>query len=226
MKTLPPISIDGKTRLVVKSEAVPPETIDDPGVQACLSYWTEKKGDAFAPKWSEFRLYELPARVLPYLLVLDVAPGPPPTFTYRYWGTGHTQYHRRDYTGKTLEDMADQFKQIRKMGSLDGILGMLPGAAKVKNAFDQHNVDDKMIARQEAIILSMTVKERRNPKAINGSRRKRIAAGSGTTVPEVNRLLKQYRQMADMMKKAGKKGGLKGLMGGMPPGMMPPGMPR
>jgi signal recognition particle subunit SRP54 len=126
----------------------------------------------------------------------------------------------------TLEDMADQFKQLRKMGSLDGILGMLPGAAKVKNAFDQHNVDDKMIARQEAIILSMTPKERRNPKAINGSRRKRIAAGSGTTVPEVNRLLKQHRQMADMMKKAGKKGGLKGLMGGMPPGMMPPGMPR
>jgi len=126
----------------------------------------------------------------------------------------------------TLEDMGEQFKQLRKMGSLDGILGMLPGAAKVKNAFDQHNVDDKMIARQEAIILSMTPKERRNPKEINGSRRKRIAAGSGTSVPEVNRLLKQHRQMADMMKKVGKKGGLKGLMGGMPPGMMPPGMPR
>ncbi len=126
----------------------------------------------------------------------------------------------------TLEDMADQFKQLRKMGSLDGILGMLPGAQKIKSAFDQHQVDDKMIARQEAIILSMTTHERRNPKNINGSRRKRIAAGSGTTVPEVNRLLKQYRQMADMMKKAGKKGGLKGLFGGMPPGMMPPGMPR
>ena len=126
----------------------------------------------------------------------------------------------------TLEDMGEQFKQLRKMGSLDGILGMLPGAAKVKNAFNQHNVDDKMIARQEAIILSMTPKERRNPKEINGSRRKRIAAGSGTSVPEVNRLLKQHRQMADMMKKVGKKGGLKGLMGGMPPGMMPPGMPR
>jgi signal recognition particle subunit SRP54 len=126
----------------------------------------------------------------------------------------------------TLEDMGEQFKQLRKMGSLDGILGMLPGAAKVKNAFDQHKVDDKMIARQEAIILSMTPKERRNPKEINGSRRKRIAAGSGTSVPEVNRLLKQHRQMADMMKKVGKKGGLKGLMGGMPPGMMPPGMPR
>ncbi len=126
----------------------------------------------------------------------------------------------------TLEDMAGQFKQLRKMGSLDGILGMLPGAQKAKAAFDQHNVDDKMIARQEAIILSMTPHERRNPKAINGSRRKRIAAGSGTSVPEVNRLLKQHRQMADMMKKAGKKGGLKSLMGGMPPGMMPPGMPR
>ena len=126
----------------------------------------------------------------------------------------------------TLEDMADQFKQLRKMGSLDGILGMLPGAQKVKSAFDQHNVDDKMIAHQEAIILSMTPMERRNPKVINGSRRKRIAAGSGTTVPEVNRLLKQHRQMADMMKKVGKRGGLKGLLGGMPPGMMPPGMPR
>ena len=126
----------------------------------------------------------------------------------------------------TLEDMAQQFSQLRKMGSLEGILGMLPGAQKAKAAFQQHNVDDKMIARQEAIILSMTPKERRNPKEINGSRRKRIAAGSGTSVPEVNRLLKQHRQMADMMKKVGKKGGLKGLMGGMPTGMMPPGMPR
>jgi len=126
----------------------------------------------------------------------------------------------------TLEDMAQQFSQLRKMGSLEGILGMLPGAQKAKAAFAQHNVDDKMIARQEAIILSMTPKERRNPKDINGSRRKRIAAGSGTSVSEVNRLLKQHRQMADMMKKAGRQGGLKGLLGGMPPGMMPPGIPR
>ena len=126
----------------------------------------------------------------------------------------------------TLEDMAQQFSQLRKMGSLEGILGMLPGAQKAKAAFQQHNVDDKMIARQEAIILSMTPKERRNPKDINGSRRKRIAAGSGTSVAEVNRLLKQHRQMADMMKKVGRQGGLKGLLGGMPPGMMPPGMPR
>ncbi|MEK9673236.1 MAG: signal recognition particle protein [Rhodospirillaceae bacterium] len=119
----------------------------------------------------------------------------------------------------TLEDMADQFKQIKKMGSLDGILGMLPGAKKAKAAFEQRNIDDRMIARQEAIILSMTPHERRNPKTINGSRRKRIAAGSGTDVSDVNRLLKQHRQMADMMKKAGKRGGLKGLLGGMPPGL-------
>lgn len=126
----------------------------------------------------------------------------------------------------TLEDMAEQYKQIKKMGDLDGILGMLPGAQKVKSQMAQHNVNDKMLAHQEAIIMSMTPKERRNPKLINGSRRKRIAAGSGTTVAEVNRVLKQHRQMADMMKKMGKKGkrGLMGALGGMMPPMggMPP----
>lgn len=121
----------------------------------------------------------------------------------------------------TLEDMAEQYKQIKKMGDLGGILGMLPGAQKVKQQFAEHNIDDKMIGRQEAIILSMTRFERQNPKKINGSRRKRIAAGSGTSVQEVNRVLKQHRQMADMMKKMGKKG-KRGLLGGLPPGMMPP----
>jgi signal recognition particle subunit SRP54 len=88
------------------------------------------------------------------------------------------------------------------------------------------NVNDKMIAHQEAIIRSMTKKERKNPKLINGSRRKRIAAGSGTSVQEVNRLMKQFKQMSTMMKKMG-KGGMKSMMsgmiggGGMPPGMMP-----
>jgi len=93
----------------------------------------------------------------------------------------------------------------------------------VKSQIAEANLDDKLIARQEAIILSMTPAERRNPKVLNGSRRRRIAAGSGTSVPEVNRVLKQFKQMSTMMKKAGKMG-KKGLMrgGGLPPGMMPP----
>lgn len=128
----------------------------------------------------------------------------------------------------TLEDMADQFKKIRQMGNLDGILGMLPGAQKVKSQMAGANVDDKMLARQEAIISSMTPKERRNPKLLNGSRRRRIAAGSGTTVQEVNRVLKQHKQMSQFMKKAGKmgkKGMLRGMPSGLPPmGGMPPGI--
>ncbi len=125
----------------------------------------------------------------------------------------------------TLDDMADQFRQLRKMGSVEGLLGMLPGAAKMKDQIAAANIDDKMIARQEAVILSMTQKERQNPKVLNGSRRKRIAAGSGTSVQDVNRVLKQFKQMSTMMKKAGKMG-KKGLMGGgLPPGMMPPGPP-
>ncbi len=121
----------------------------------------------------------------------------------------------------TLEDMAEQLAQIRKMGDVGGLLGMLPGAAKVKQQIADANIDDKTIARQEAIIRSMTAKERKNPKVLNGSRRRRIAAGSGTTVQDVNRVLKQFKQMSAMMKKAGKMG-KRGLMGGMPPGMMPP----
>lgn len=126
----------------------------------------------------------------------------------------------------TLEDMAEQFAQIRKMGSMEGLLGMLPGVGKMKKQIADANIDDKMIVHQEAIILSMTPKERRNPKLLNAKRRQRIAAGSGTSVQEVNRLLKQHKQMSVMMKKMGKMGG-KGMMGGMPPmpgmpGMMPP----
>ncbi|MEQ8665320.1 MAG: signal recognition particle protein [Rhodospirillales bacterium] len=124
----------------------------------------------------------------------------------------------------TFEDMQKQLSQVRKMGDVGGLLGMLPGAQKMKSQIAEANIDDKMIARQEAIILSMTPKERRNPKVINGSRRKRIAAGSGTSVQEVNRLIKQHKQMADMMKKAGKRGGLKGMLAGMGGGMPPPGM--
>jgi len=125
----------------------------------------------------------------------------------------------------SLEDMAAQFKQLRKMGDLKGLLGLLPGIGKIKQQIDDAKIDDRMIARQEAIILSMTLAERRNPKILNASRRRRIAAGSGTTVQDVNRLLKQHQQMAEMMKKVGKMG-KRGLFGGggLPPGMLPPGM--
>lgn len=126
----------------------------------------------------------------------------------------------------TLEDMAAQFRQLRKMGDLKGLLGMLPGIGKMKKQIADAKIDEGLLARQEAIISSMTLAERRNPKLLNGSRRRRIASGSGTTVQDVNRLLKQHQQMATMMKQVGKLG-KKGLLGrGLPPGMMPPMPPR
>jgi signal recognition particle subunit SRP54 len=116
-----------------------------------------------------------------------------------------------------------------KMGGMQGIMGMLPGMGKLTKKMGEANFDDKVIRRQIAIIQSMTKKERRNPQLMQASRKKRVAAGSGLEVPEVNKLLKMHRQMADMMKKMGKMG-KKGLMrgalgqmfgrGGMPPGMM------
>ncbi len=97
----------------------------------------------------------------------------------------------------TLEDFLEQMQQIKKMGPLSGIVGMIPGIPKeVKNA----NISDKELARVEAIIHSMTLGERRDPSLINGSRRLRIANGSGTTTSEVNLLLKQFKEMQRMMK--------------------------
>ncbi len=122
----------------------------------------------------------------------------------------------------TLEDMAEQFKQIRKMGSLEGLMGMIPGMGKIKQQMAGANIDEKLLARQEAIILSMTRAERRNAKLLNGSRRRRIAAGSGVSVQDVNRLLKQYKQMSSMMKKMGKMGKRAMPGGGALPGMPPP----
>ncbi|MRG71851.1 signal recognition particle protein [Alphaproteobacteria bacterium HT1-32] len=120
-----------------------------------------------------------------------------------------------------LDDMAAQLKQITNMGDMEGLLGMLPGVGKMKKQLANANIDSKAIGRQTAIISSMTKSERANPKLINGSRRKRIAAGSGVDVQDVNRLLKQHRQMADMVRKMGKMG-KKGMMRGLA-GMMPPG---
>jgi signal recognition particle subunit SRP54 len=121
-----------------------------------------------------------------------------------------------------LDDLASQLKQLRKMGGMSSLIGMLPGIGKIKKQIDQANIDESLLKRQEAIISSMTRKERRNPKVLNASRRRRIAAGSGTTVPEVNRLLKQYQDMSDMMRKA-QKLGKKGLMRHGLPGLMPGG---
>src|SRR5205823_14898360 len=98
----------------------------------------------------------------------------------------------------TLEDFRDQLRTIRKMGPLEQIIGMLPGMGAIKELKQQREqVDDKQLLRVEAIINSMTPKERRNHQLINGQRRKRIAKGSGTTVEEVNRLLKQFIQRSE-----------------------------
>src|SRR5215469_8429469 len=113
--------------------------------------------------------------------------------------------------GFDLDDLAQQLKQLRKMGGMGGVMGMLPGINKIKKQLDEAKIDETIIKRQEAILSSMTKAERRNPKLLNGSRRRRIAAGSGTSVPEINRLLKQYQDMATMMKKMNKLG-QKGLM--------------
>jgi signal recognition particle subunit SRP54 len=121
-----------------------------------------------------------------------------------------------------LEDMAKQLQQMRKMGGLSGLMSMLPGAGKMKDQMAKANIDERMIGQQEAIISSMTKKERNRPKLIHASRKRRIAAGSGTTVQDVNKLLKQFQTMSKVMKrmsKMGKKGmmrqGLEGLMPGM-----------
>ena len=128
-----------------------------------------------------------------------------------------------------MNDLKSQLNQMKKLGGMKGVLGMLPGVGKIKDQLDAAGLDDKILTRQEAIIGSMTKKERTDPDLINGSRRKRIAAGAGVEVSEVNKLLKMHRQMADMMKKMGKGGRMPqmpGGMGGMFGGGMPPGFPR
>jgi signal recognition particle subunit SRP54 len=124
--------------------------------------------------------------------------------------------------GFDLEDFRDQFQQLKKMGGIASLLDKLPGMPNLpKGAMNQ--VDDKQLGRIEAIISSMTPHERRFPGIIKGSRKRRIAAGSGTQVQDVNRLLKQFTQMQKMMKKMGKGGMgkmMRGMKGQFPPGMM------
>jgi signal recognition particle subunit SRP54 len=120
-----------------------------------------------------------------------------------------------------FDALASQLKQIRRMGGMGGILGMMPGVAKIKAQLANAKIDEKMIVRQEAIISSMTKQERRRPDLIKASRKRRIAEGSGTTVQEVNRLMKQQMEMERVMKQA-KKLGQKGLMRHGIPGLTGP----
>jgi signal recognition particle subunit SRP54 len=131
-----------------------------------------------------------------------------------------------------FNDLADQLHQMRKMGGMQGLLGMLPGVGKIKDQLASAGLDDSLLKRQEAIIQSMTKQERAKPDLINGSRRKRIAAGAGVEVSDVNKVVKMQRQMSDVMKRMGKMG-TRGLpFGGMNPqalagmGGLPPGLPR
>jgi signal recognition particle subunit SRP54 len=146
-----------------------------------------------------------------------------------------------------LSDLRDQLTQMQQMGGMSGLMSMLPGIGKIKNQLAEKNLDEKVLKRQMAIIDSMTPKERRNPDVLKASRKRRIAAGSGTKPEDINRLLKMHRTMADVMKAMGgaKRGPMAGLAnmlglgggGGMPtpeqmaqlaakmPGGLPPGMP-
>ncbi|MEP9352378.1 signal recognition particle protein [Xanthobacter sp. KR7-65] len=114
-----------------------------------------------------------------------------------------------------LDDLRGQLEQMAKMGGLGGLMGLMPGVAKVKNQIASANLDDKVFKRQVAIINSMTPKERRAPKLLDASRKRRIAAGSGTKVEEINRLLKMHRQMADVMKAMGGAAGKRGPLAGL-----------
>ena len=132
-----------------------------------------------------------------------------------------------------LNDLKSQLEQMSKMGGMEGIMSMMPGMGKLQKQMDDAGMDDKVIARQVALINSMTKKERAYPQILQASRKKRIAKGAGMEVSDLNKLLKMHRQMSDMMKKLGKmgkkgmlKGGLGALFGkGGMPGGMPPGMP-
>jgi len=119
-----------------------------------------------------------------------------------------------------LDDLSQQLSQMRKLGGLSGVMSLLPGAARMKSQMTDQNIDDRVLGHQQAIIQSMTPEERRRPKIIQASRKRRIASGSGRSVQEVNRLLKQYVTMNKMMKKMGKMG-KRGLLSQGFPGQMP-----
>ncbi len=128
---------------------------------------------------------------------------------------------RKGGKGFDLEDFRDQLQQMRSMGGISAMLDKLPGMGGLAQAA-QARVDTKMFVRMEAIINSMTPRERQDPDMLNGSRKRRIIQGSGTSIQDLNRLLKQFKQMQKMMKKMGNKGAMQNMMRGLG-GMMPPG---
>jgi signal recognition particle subunit SRP54 len=120
----------------------------------------------------------------------------------------------------SMEDYLTQLRQMKKMGGIEGIMSFMPGVSKMKSQMDASGIDESVITKNEAIILSMTKKERGNPKIIDGSRKKRIANGSGTDAATINKLLKQFKMMSEMMKKMS-KGNLKGMSDkGIPPELL------
>ena len=104
----------------------------------------------------------------------------------------------------TLDDYLSQLRQMKKMGGMEGVLSLLPGVNKIKKQMENASIDEKIITINEAIILSMTKKEREEPKVINGSRKKRIASGAGADISTINKLLKQFKMTTEMMKKMSK----------------------
>ena len=114
-----------------------------------------------------------------------------------------------------MNDLKGQLEQMQKMGGMEGVMGMMPGMGKMAKQMDKAGMDDSVLKRQVALIDSMTKKERANPAVLQASRKKRIAAGAGLEVSELNKLLKMHRQMADMMKKMGKGGMMKKAMAAM-----------
>jgi len=116
----------------------------------------------------------------------------------------------------TLDDYLSQLRQMKKMGGMEGVLSLLPGVSKIKEQMNNASIDEKIITKNEAIILSMTKKEREDPKVINGSRKKRIADGAGTDVSTINKLLKQFKMTGEMMKKMSKSKTNPTLSGAIP----------
>jgi len=127
--------------------------------------------------------------------------------------------------GFDLQDFAEQLGQMRNMGGLQSMMDKLPGMGQVPEAAKKKMLDDRQFVSMEAMISSMTPQERQFPGVIKGSRKRRIALGSGTQVQEVNKLLKQFAQMQKMMKKMNKKGAMQRMMSGLQ-GRMPPGFPQ
>ena len=117
----------------------------------------------------------------------------------------------------TMDTYLSQLRQMKKMGGMEGVMSLLPGASKMKSQMDEASIDEKMLIENEAVILSMTQKEKENPKIISGSRRKRISKGAGVDVSKINKLLKQFKMMSEIMKKMS-KGNRKGMSDkGIPP---------